>query len=82
MPAVPPFATGNRVSITLWPVISGTSAAILLLNLEPCLTGLVCTMLIFTSLPPLFTAATVSSTLNLPDLMLCTVPLTPAGTIM
>ena len=80
--AVPPLATGKKVSITLWPVISGSFGSIFLLIGRAFLTGQY--WIIFSSLSPssVSTTAMVSATLNSPDLISFNLPFTPFGTII
>ncbi len=81
-PAVPPLATGKKVSTTRWPVTSGSFDPIFSLYGDAFLTDLVC--IIFTSAMPSLcsTFAIQSLTVNLPPLMLLSFPLTPKGAIM
>ncbi len=78
MALVPPLAIGNRVSRILCPVTSGMSGIILRVVGLPNRTGHFC--IIMTFLPPM--TATVSSTVNSPDLMSSTTPLVPLGTMI
>ncbi|OPX65759.1 MAG: hypothetical protein A4E29_00009 [Methanomassiliicoccales archaeon PtaB.Bin134] len=77
MAPVPPLVSGNRVSSTRCPVMSGSSGAIFLAKGRPRRTGHFCIMR--TSLPSM--TATISSTVNSPDLIMSTFPEIPGGTM-
>src|SRR5437899_1426138 len=75
--AVPPFAIGNRKSMTRWPVMSGTLGIIRFFVGRGWRTGQSCFIV---SLRPPSSSATTSSTFRFPDRMRVIFPVTFGGT--